>query len=157
MATVMSNDPIHSKALPDLINKLLRERQDVLVLFNRLAATKPDLPHDEVYRLLRRFCQVLVDYVAFGHFEVYQCFEDHAGDTAHCLKIKRLARDLYPRIDKSTQQAIAFNDEYDLPQHTLVTLREDLSALGEQLATRIELEDRLIAAVNQAEAQPLDS
>jgi regulator of sigma D len=148
----MSIDPIHSKAIPDLINKLLRERQEVLVLFNRLAAAKLEVTRDEVDPLLRRFCQVLVDYAALGHFEVYQCFEDLAQDTARCRKIKRLARELYPRIAATTQRAIAFNDRYDTPQQPLTAFREDLSSLGEQLATRIELEDRLIAAVNQQPA-----
>ncbi|NJN48242.1 MAG: hypothetical protein HC808_19145 [Candidatus Competibacteraceae bacterium] len=44
MAVEISTDPVHSKAIPDLINKLLHERQDMLVLFNRLAAMQVASP-----------------------------------------------------------------------------------------------------------------
>lgn len=152
MVAQMQSDPVHSKALPDLIGKLLAERQEILVLLNRLAGLK-SYDHEvvaEAQPLLQRFCQVLVDYVALGHFEVYQCFEDHVGDTAHCRLIKRLARELYPRIHETTRVAIDFNDRYDSQEQAWGVLCEDLSRLGEQLATRIELEDRLITAIRAA-------
>lgn len=141
-------DHIHSKALPDLIVKLLAERQEMLVLFNRLAEVKPFSRTAQAQTLLQRFCQVLMDYVALGHFEVYQCIEDGAGDSERCRRIKALARELYPRIAETTESAVGFNDRYDYtrggPTHSL---NGDLSRLGEELATRIELEDRLIAAI----------
>ncbi|MCP5419732.1 MAG: Rsd/AlgQ family anti-sigma factor [Gammaproteobacteria bacterium] len=152
----MTIDSIHSKAIPDLISKLLKKRQDVLVLLNRLATTKPEMSLQEIDPLLRHFCQMLVDYVALGHFEVYQCFEEIHSDTSRCKKIKKLACQLYPRIAETTHQTIAFNDHYDTPQLSLDSFREDLSVLGEQLATRIELEDRLIAAVNQQKSEGVE-
>lgn len=144
-----SADLIHSKAMPALITKMLAERQEMLVLFNQLVELKPYTSVAAVQPLLQRFCQVLVDYVALGHFEVYQCLEENAGDTEHCRRVKQLAQELYPHIASTTQTAIDFNDCYDCEDHCeiLDTLCEDLSRLGEQLATRIELEDRLIATI----------
>jgi regulator of sigma D len=156
MTAEVQFDPIHSKAMPDLISKLLAERQEMLVLFNRLAELKPYTSCPPVQSLLQRFCQVLMDYIALGHFEVYQCLEDNTRDTERCRRVKRLARELYPRIAGTTQAAVEFNDRYDCEEHCKVlnTLDEDLSRLGEQLAERIELEDRLIttmmAAINGA-------
>lgn len=144
-----SADPIHSKAMPDLIAKMLAERQEMLVLFNQFVELKPYTSVAAVQPLLPRFCQVLVDYVALGHFEVYQCLEENAGNTEHCRRVKQLAQELYPHIAATTQAALEFNDRYDCEDHceVLDTLCEDLSRLGEQLATRIELEDRLITAI----------
>lgn len=143
------SDPIHSKAMPDLVAKMLAERQEILVLFNCLVELKPFTAVSPVQPLLQQFCQVLVDYVALGHFEVYQCLEENAGDTEHCRRVKQLAQELYPRIAETTQAALDFNDRYDCEDHCeiLDALCEDLSRLGEQLATRIELEDRLITAI----------
>jgi regulator of sigma D len=156
MAAEISTDPIHSKAIPDLINKLLQERQDMLVLFNRLAGMKTASAPNGQKPVLEKFCELLVDYIALGHFEVYQCLEDHAGDTEHCQRLKRLARELYPLIAETTQAAIAFNDHYASLAQESDTLYADLSQLGEHLATRIELEDRLISVVKQrAAATPL--
>ena len=145
-------DQVHSKAVPALISKMLSERQEVLVLFNRLAELKPYTSATVVQPLLQRFCQVLMDYVALGHFEVYQCIEEGAGDALRCRRIKRLAQENYPRISETTQSAVDFNDRYDGEANCKVldTLDTDLSRLGEQLAERIELEDRLIATIKAA-------
>ena len=149
LSAVTQADLIHSKSIPALIAKLLAERQETLVLLNRLAALKTSLAIATVRSLLQQFCQVLVDYVALGHFEVYQCLEDHVGDAERCRRNKRLTRDWYPRITATTQAALAFNDRYDGQAHCEIRAGfwTDLSRLGEELATRIELEDRLIAAV----------
>ncbi|NJN48241.1 MAG: sigma D regulator [Candidatus Competibacteraceae bacterium] len=88
-----------------------------------------------------------MDYIALGHFEVYQCLEDHAGESKKCQRVRRLAKEFYPMIAETTEAAIAFNDHYASPGQETDTLYADLSQLGEQLATRIELEDRLINAV----------
>ena len=54
----------------------------------------------------------------------------------------------------TTEVAVAFNDRYDNEQdcRDLGHLDDDLSGLGEHLADRIELEDRLISAISNVEA-----
>ena len=152
MSTLTQTDPRHSKSMPAMIAKLLAERQEVLVLFNRLVQLKGSAAIAAIQSLLQRFCQALVDYVALGHFEVYQCLADNAGETEHCRRIKRLARELYPRIAGTTQAAIDFSDCYAGRGQGLNNLYEDLSQLGERLATRIDLEDRLIKALRSPTA-----
>ena len=149
MSGPMQVDTIHSKALPDLINKLLGERQEVLVLYHRLAEQKPYTDHSKMKPLLQHFCQVLVDYLALGHFEFYQCFNDQTLDNNCRQRIQNAIDDLYPKIAATTQVAVAFNDCYqgEEPCRDLSHFGHELSRLGEQLAERIELEDRLIDAI----------
>ena len=135
------------------VAKLLRERQKVLVLFCQVAGLEPYTPdkHKPVLARLQEFCQLLVDYSAFGHFEIYERIGKGEERRARVVGI---AEEVYPRIVETTSAAVAFNDRYDPSDHPLSLdhLSKDLSALGELLAARIELEDQLIAALLAREA-----
>lgn len=150
MNATITADPVHSKALPDLVAKLLAARQESLVLYHRLATLKPFTLADPVRHQLRRFRQTLVDYLALGPFEVFQALEEQPSDSPY-RQARELARQLYARIACTTQAALAFHDRYDgdLSDPALAKLDEELSRLGESLAARIELEDRIVAAVRQ--------
>lgn len=151
MNAAMMADPVHSKALPDLVTKLLAARQQSLVLYQRLAALKPFTPTGPAPHLLQQFRQTLVDYLALGPFEVYQALEDQPPNSPY-RQARELARRFYAGIARTTQAAIAFHDRYDgeLSDPALAKLDRDLSRLGEQLAVRIELEDRIVAAVRDS-------
>jgi len=133
----------------DVISKLLSERQDMLVRFCRVAGLDP-FDNDEPSReMLEEFCQVLVDYSAFGHFEIYNRILSGDERRKHVLNV---ASTIYPKIAEATEFAVAFNDKYDALTHTepLNHLNEDLCSLGEEIATRIDVEDQLINALNTA-------
>ncbi len=149
MSVDVYTDSIHSKATPDLIDKLLAERQQLLVLLNRLAKRRPFVDSADVHTVLEQFCQVLVDYTALGLFEVFQCVEDESDDGDKQLSSRDALKHLYENIAVSTAGALAFNDRYDCEDHCkdLGNLYQDLSRLSEQLATRIDAEDRLIEAI----------
>lgn len=151
MNATITADPVHSKALPELAAKLLTARQESLVLYQKLAALKPRARIEPVQQhLLQRFRQALVDYLALGLFEVYQALEEQPADSPY-RQARDLARRFYARIARTTQAALAFHDRYDsdLSTPTLAELGEELSRLGEHLAVRIELEDRILAAVRK--------
>ena len=150
MNATITADPVHSKALPELAAKLLTARQESLVLYHKLATLKLRTPVGPVQQhLLQQFRQALVDYLALGPFEVFQALEEQPADSPYG-GARDLARRLYARIAYTTQAALTFHDRYDGPlPPTASALHEDLSRLGEQLATRIELEDQIIAAVRQ--------
>ncbi|MCW8977023.1 MAG: sigma D regulator, partial [Sedimenticola sp.] len=97
-------------------------------------------------QLLRDFCQLMVDYVAFGHFEVYDRITSGEERRGEVIKVAEAA---YPRISEVTESVVSFNDKYDLADHeqSLEDLATDLSILGEELAGRIELEDKLVKAL----------
>lgn len=131
-----------------MVEKWLDERQQMLVLYCKLAGIESFSPDKPEKQLLRDFCQLLVDYVAFGHFEVFDRItsgEERRGE------VVRVADEAYPKIAAVTELVVAFNDKYDLSDHQqpLDNLSRDLSVLGEDLAGRIELEDKLVKALLQ--------
>jgi len=126
-----------------LIDKMLTERQRMLVLFERVAGVAPyadEMPND---KLLRDFSQILVDYIASGHFGLYERISE---GKERRRGVVQLAEELYPRIANTTQVAVEFNDVYEKMNGESIDgeLNNLLSKLGEELAVRIELEDQLI-------------
>jgi len=129
----------------EMIDKLLSERQEMLVIFCELAGHQPfSLDEDGV--TLQKFCEVLVDYSAFAHFEIY---ERIIAGRERRNQVLEVAREVYPRIAEASEVAVEFNDKYDEADHQLDLshLDSDLSKLGEELASRIEMEDRIIDAL----------
>ncbi|MGH8474783.1 MAG: sigma D regulator [Methylococcales bacterium] len=126
-----------------MVRELLQERQQVWSLYCSVASLKPFSAEQAIKPMLRKFCQLLVDYISLGHFGIYQRI---TNGLERRDKVLQKAGDIYPRIAETTDSAIRFNDKYEkLSGDTLRTsLSHDLSLLGEQLATRIELEDQLI-------------
>lgn len=127
-----------------LIDKMLTERQRMLVLFERVAGVEPyadEMPNND---LLQEFSQILVDYIASGHFGLY---ERIAEGKERRRGIVKLADELYPRIANTTQAAIEFNDVCETANGDSIggNLSNMLSKLGEEIAVRIELEDQLIS------------
>lgn len=128
----------------DLVGKLIAERTEMLVTFCRLAGIEPYNASDKsVQKLLQEFCQILVDYVAAGHFALYERL--HEGKERR-QEVSDIAAEVYPRIAQSTDMVLDFNDKYDCEDHctALAGLSKDMSTLGEELAVRIELEDKLL-------------
>lgn len=132
----------------DLVAKLVAERTEMLSTFCRLAGIEPYTADKPVQKLLQEFCQILVDYVAAGHFALYERIVE---GKERRREVAQLAAEIYPRIAKTTDAALDFNDKYDCEDHCTVLdgLSADLSHLGEELAVRIELEDRLLAAMTR--------
>ena len=128
----------------DMASKLISERTEMLTTFCRLAGIEPYTANKPVQKLLQEFCQILVDYVAAGHFALYERIVE---GKERRRSVSDLAAQVYPRIAKTTDVALDFNDKYDCEDHctALDSLSADLSHLGEELAARIDLEDRLLA------------
>jgi len=127
----------------ELIQHMLKERNQLLSLLLQVSsedseggAVQSDVDLDE-------FVQVLVDYIAAGHFGLY---ERIAEGKERRKAVSDLAVKIYPRIEQSTQVALAFDEKYNPENNNkkLNHFQEDLSKLGEELTTRIELEDQLI-------------
>lgn len=130
-----------------VIDNWLAERQELLVRYCKLAGLPPfekeakTLPEPLP---VNRFCQILIDYLSAGHFEVYddivkEC-EKHGPESA------ALAQKIYPEISSTTDVLVNFNDKYaNLTENTDITgFDTDLSVVGQLLEERLELEDELI-------------
>ena len=131
------------KGTRDAIDRFVKQRTQMWSLYWKLAGLKPfSDENDSLKESLDEFCQVLVDYIAGGHFTLYDRIEQ--GKERRKAVAER-ADELYPRIVDLTDVAIRFNDRYMEGDADKPTLDRDLSYLGEALANRIELEDQLIS------------
>lgn len=129
------------------INHLVESRTGALSLYSELAAKRPFKPENDTQRLLQNFCEMLIDYTASAHFQLYRHIDE---DRERRLPIQAIADEIYPTISEITQKFLDFNDKYDCEDHCgdFTDLANDLSAIGEKLADRIDLEDRLIAVLS---------
>ena len=129
-----------------MVRNLLAERQEMLVSYCRLAGLEPYNGDKPVKRQLEEFCQLLMDYTAFGHFELYGRISE-GGERRG--RVSGVADEVYSSITNITEKLVAFNDKYDAAEHSLdlKPLSGDLSVLGEDIAVRMELEDRLVTAL----------
>ncbi|MBI2994672.1 MAG: Rsd/AlgQ family anti-sigma factor [Gammaproteobacteria bacterium] len=125
-----------------IVKKMLKERSELLSLLMELSQADPRHAARTDPDVLLEFCQVLVDYVAAGHFGLY---ERIISGQERRRNVAQFAADLLPRLEQTTEVAMAFNEKYapDSGDPDLTRLLEDLSELGEELTTRFELEDRL--------------
>ncbi len=128
-----------------VLGRWLLEREDLTSRLCALANTLRRGPQHAPRKTqpeLDRFCEVLVDYVSAGHFEIYRTLleqHDRVGTAAEALE-------LYELILPSTEAALDFNDRYFRSGHGLALAR-DLSALSQLLATRFDCEDALIRSL----------
>jgi regulator of sigma D len=144
MSEVQTSD--RREGTHEMVRKLLDERQEMLALFCRVAGLEPYKTAAPDGSVLQKFCEVLVDYSAFTHFEI---FERIVAGRERRSQVVEVAREVYPRIAEASEVAVEFNDKYDASAHSLdlQQLDRDLSRLGEELAIRIEMEDRIIEAL----------
>jgi len=120
---------------------LLQQRAGLLKQYYRVSEACAQGQETTVTELLPRFCQNLVDYVALGHFALYDRIA-RGGERRQ--RIRDLTESLYPKIIESTDKAVSFSDRYARETDNF-SLRQDLSVLGEMLASRIAAEDQLLA------------
>jgi regulator of sigma D len=136
-----------TKTNNQLIQKWLNERQLLIVSFNHLCSLRPFTA--DVCETLQEFCQLLVDYVSLGHFEVYE----HIVNTVEqCQQPKvQIPKRLLQALMDTTVCALDFNDKYQI-ERKIDHLDADLSKLGLRFAERLEWEDSLLEAYNLAKA-----
>lgn len=132
----------------EIIDRWLNERQKLLVDYCDLSNTIADKNATEYGPKLREICQLMVDYVSAGHFEVYEQLMQEAKDFDDTEGL-RTASVYYKTIDGTTEDILDFNDKYQ-EIDDLETLSTDLSKVGEWLATRFEAEDKMIEVLHVA-------
>jgi regulator of sigma D len=143
-----SSDPRQQfEAVEELLTRWLRERRAILGKYTEIVVMLGSLPHDEVLDLRQQaLCELLVDYVSAGHFEVFHELVHEAESFADgsCA----IAEQLMPAIGDTTEFILAYEEKYSVARGHQPTLERDLSALGELLESRFTLEDRLIAGLH---------
>lgn len=135
-----------------LLQRWLKERRDVLARYTEVVVSLDiHLGGIEMQAKQKTLCQLLVDYISAGHFEVFNQLVDEAEsfEDGSC----ELARNILPAIGDTTEVILAYEEKYagaaeEAPEHDEEKLRRDLSALGEILESRFTLEDQLIAGLH---------
>ncbi|OIV45944.1 anti-RNA polymerase sigma 70 factor [Sodalis sp. TME1] len=124
----------------EFIDQWLQARKGLLVAYYHLIGLKPNkekhTPLDE--EALDAFCHQLVDYLSAGHFHVYDRIVPE-GETTSAL--------IYSALQENTQQIMALYDshlESAIDHDNYLAFQEALSGVGEALANRFTLEDKLI-------------
>lgn len=142
--------------IENLVNIWLKERQELLTLVCSLQGIR-GLSADALpaQQRVQRLCEVLMDYISAGHFEIYR----ELVNEARLLQPadQRLVRHIMQRLETSTDAALAFNEEYDTPAHIqqlMDALPDRLSELLEKLEERFALEDQLILSIHMGSAAP---
>lgn len=136
----------------DIIDKWLKERQDLIVLYCEITSTESESPETLVSKY-QHFCQILVDYVSAGHFEVYEQLIQEAKEFDDGGL--ELAKKIIPQIEVTTEIALKFNDQFDNVHKVddgLGSLGKEMSKLGEVLEDRFEFEDALLEALHNSHA-----
>jgi len=119
-----------------LVNQWLKHRQEVLVHYSQLSVSQQNQTET-----LQEFCQILMDYVATGHFKMFEKLADcYSNSQSSSLE---LDGNLLKKILLTTDVVLDFNDKYTNTEN-LETLPFDLSHLGESLANRMDWEDEFI-------------
>lgn len=135
----------------DIIDRWLAERRELIVrMFAVNGGRGLDVEEAPIEERIQRFCEVLVDYVSAGHFEVYEQLLREAQEFRDADLEK--VRAVFVRLEENTEHMLSFNDNYSDVRETrqhLSELDSDLSRLGEQLEERFELEDQLIQDLHE--------
>ena len=127
------------RELTQRIQRMLKQRNQLLQLLLEISqqgAARSPAEFEE-------FLQILVDYIAAGYFNLYERISE---GRERRRAVADLAVKVYPRIEQTTNIALAFEEKYN-PDKTAAdfsALKADLSDLGEALTTRMEFEDQLI-------------
>ena len=129
-----------------LISNMFDERKQLLALLFKISTVEKNGAGLKDNNVMEEFCQILVDYIAVGHFELYDRII--AGKERR-KAVAELAEKIYPEIEQTTNIALEFSEKYNNDNKTRDSthLKNDLSILGEVLTTRIELEDQLICKI----------
>ena len=137
------------RAVEALLTRWLKERRGVLARYTEMVvALEGHSPEAQLEGRQNALCELLVDYISAGHFEVFHELINEAEVFADGSSA--LAERLMPAIGDTTEVILAYEEKYsdrgDYPEK----LKRDLSALGEVLESRFVLEDRLIAGLHNA-------
>lgn len=137
----------HFEAVEDLLTRWLKERRALLGMYTEIIVTLDYHRDDEAMKQRQEaLCELLVDYVSVGHFEVFHELIDEAESFADGSCV--LAEKLMPPIGDTTEVILAYEEKYANTQAHPEKLKRDLSALGEVLESRFVLEDQLIAGLH---------
>ncbi|MED5387876.1 MAG: sigma D regulator [Pseudomonadota bacterium] len=153
MATPHSAALAQWQRIEALVQAWLDERQQLIVLLCTLQGLKGlSDPRQPLQKQVQYFCQLLMDYISAGYFEVYR---ELVNEARHFHRDNpALTHQILQQLDNSTDAALAFNEDFERPEQWM-SRRDQLPAritqLMQTLEDRFALEDQLILSIHQQE------
>ncbi|PKM22644.1 MAG: Rsd/AlgQ family anti-sigma factor [Gammaproteobacteria bacterium HGW-Gammaproteobacteria-14] len=140
-----------------LVQQWLNERQQLITLLNSLPPLiASNAQRNPLPQRIQEFCQLLMDYISAGYFEIYR----ELAEEARCLRRNNgLDASVLKRLDISTDAALSFNDDFDTPEHIRILqnrLPQRLADLRSKLQERFALEDQLIVSIHHRTSSGAD-
>ena len=143
-------------AVEELLTRWLKERRAILGKYTEIVVTLDSgLDGEALEQRQTTLCELLVDYISAGHFEVFHELIDEAESFADGSGA--LAEKLMPAIGDTTEVIMAYEEKYSSARGRQEKLKRDLSALGEVLESRFVLEDRLIAGLHNRHRRQVET
>lgn len=138
-----------AERLTHAVDALKAERELLLVSYCDLLA----LDIEDVASLplsLKRFNQLLTDYAALGHFELFEAVV--AGGEALCGESAADLSQLLSTLRTETDSFLGFGERYAVSNSgcNLAQVSQDLEELGPVMAERFEVEDKFMALAASA-------
>jgi regulator of sigma D len=128
-----------------LVDHWLQARKQLLVSYYNLVGIKPGkgsyMQLNE--KALDDFCHDLVEYLSAGHFNIYERIISELEGSSPLLA----ATQLYPMLEANTVEIMNYYDsslENAIDDDNCLEFQQALSDIGEALAARFTLEDKLI-------------
>ena len=138
-----------------LVKAWLDERQQLIVLLCSLQGVRGLGSQQPRHKQLQQFCQLLMDYISAGYFEVYR---ELVNEARHFQRENpALTHHILRQLDSSTDAALAFNADFENQPNNnelKAQLPQRMSQLMQTLEERFALEDQLILSIHQ-QAPPL--
>ena len=152
----MDNETLqgHWNRVSKMIERWIEERRELLVKYCELTeVTDFSDPENNYDAELQQFCEIMVDYVSVGHFEVFEQITKEAEIFGNDQGLDK-SPELIEKIQTTTELILDFNDKY-MTAKDLDALIIDLAALGETFVQRFADEDALIDMLHSTNVSKL--
>ena len=140
--------------MSEVIERWIEERRELLVKYCELTeVTDFSDPENNYDAELQQFCEIMVDYISVGHFEVFEQITKEAEIFGNDQGLDK-SPELIEKIQITTELILDFNDKY-ITAKDLDALIIDLAALGETFVQRFADEDALIDILHSTNVSKL--
>ena len=152
MASTSTSATAQWQRIETLVQAWLDERQQLIVLLCTLQGVRGLSSREPQHKQLQQFCELLMDYISAGYFEVYR---ELVNEARHFHRENpALTHHILRQLDSSTDEALAFNADFENPgtcAELKAQLPQRISLLMQTLEERFALEDQLILSIHQQE------
>ena len=152
----MDNETLQGNwnSVSEVIERWIEERRELLVKYCELTeVTDFSDPENNYDAELQQFCEIMVDYISVGHFEVFEQITKEAEIFGNDQGLDK-SPELIEKIQITTELILDFNDKY-ITAKDLDALIIDLAALGETFVQRFADEDALIDILHSTNVSKL--